>query len=114
MSLSVAKDLECKIAAWLDAHGNKIELDINEGLDVPSNWEVYPQTRMSSFNEGVRIETYENGPLRVNVFTRFFAIYGHQEQKTPIMDKPADEGTYLQLRRDIEGIIRLDMPLVFE
>ncbi|CAF5031349.1 unnamed protein product, partial [Rotaria sp. Silwood1] len=31
MSLSVAKELECKIAAWLDAHGNKIELDINEG-----------------------------------------------------------------------------------
>ncbi|CAF0933432.1 unnamed protein product [Rotaria sordida] len=167
MSSSVAKDLEKKIVAWLDAHGNKIELNINEGelkqctptmftcstpqtfisisfkhpilkdkvnleelqrnfsfialnqlslpdLDVPSNWEVQPQTSMSSFDEGVTIEAYENGRLRVTIVTQFFAIDGQQEQRNPTMDKQADEGTYFQVRRDIKGTIKLDMPLVFE
>ncbi|CAF2892960.1 unnamed protein product [Rotaria sp. Silwood2] len=167
MSTTVANDLEKKIVNWLDAHGNRFELDIYEGslrpltptiythsssgtsisigfknplqqdtvdleelrrnfsfialdrlpladLDVPSNWQVYPQTPVSSFDEGVHIDAYENNRLRMTISTRFFAIYGSQKQEHPIMDKAADEGTYLQVRRDIEGVIKLDLPLVIE
>ncbi|CAF3325825.1 unnamed protein product [Rotaria socialis] len=151
MSSTVANDLENKIIPWLNAHGNKIELNISEGsfqqltptiythtspgtyiklqqnfsyialnklplpgLDVPSNWEVYPQTPMSSFREGVQIDEYENHRLHLTISTRFFAIYGHEIQEHPIMDKSAEEGTYLQVRHDIEGFIKVNLPLMIE
>ncbi|CAF1673265.1 unnamed protein product [Rotaria magnacalcarata] len=84
------------------------------GLDVPSGWKVYPQTPMSSFDEGVRIDAYENHRLHLTISTRFFAIYGNKIEEHPIMDKPAEEGTYLQVRRDIEGFIKVNLPLMIE
>ncbi|CAF3410236.1 unnamed protein product [Rotaria sp. Silwood2] len=84
------------------------------GLDVPSNWQVYPQTPVSSFDEGVHIDAYENNRLRMTIVTSFFAIYGSQKQEHPIMDKAAEEGTYVQVRRDFEGVIKLDLTLAIE
>ncbi|CAF3637392.1 unnamed protein product [Rotaria sp. Silwood1] len=45
------------------------------GLDVPSNWEVYPQTPVSSFDEGVHISAYENGRLRMIISTYYARYY---------------------------------------
>ncbi|CAF2390654.1 unnamed protein product [Rotaria sp. Silwood2] len=86
------------------------------GLDgVPSQWQIYPQTPISSFSEGVTLEQYNSNTqiLQLNVQTRFFAIYGNIPQNPPIACAPAPKGTYLQVRRDIQGIIKLKAKLVF-
>ena len=82
---------------------------------VPSTWKIYPQTSMSSFSEGVTLEQYDPNTqvLRLTVQTQFFAIYGNIPQKHPIADAPAPKGTYLQVRRDIEGLIKINAKLVF-
>ena len=160
-----------RIESWLDAHQNKIDLDLtstpiefkqhsdtlftgsrdqvaitlgfSEGgiqtehsldqlrsafsfiaLDrlpvpglqgVPSQWQIYPQTPMSSFTEGVTLEKYDPTTqiLQLRVQTQFFAIYGTVPQKHPLADAPSPRGTYLQVRRDIQGDIRVQAKLVF-
>jgi hypothetical protein len=86
------------------------------GLDgIPSQWEIYPQTPMSSFSEGVTFEQYDSNTqmLQLNVETRFFAIYGSVPQIPRMACAPAPKGTYLQVRRDIQGVIKLRAKLVF-
>ena len=82
---------------------------------VPSQWQLYPQTPMSSFSEGVNIEQYDPNTqiLQLKIQTDFFAIYGRVPQEFPIMDAPSPKGTYLQVRRDIQGVIHLRAKLVF-
>ncbi len=74
---------------------------------VPSQWQIYPETRISSFSEGVTFEQYDSNTqiLQLTVQTRFFAIYGEVPQEL--------KGTYLQVRRDIQGVIKLRAKLVF-
>ncbi|CAF2041816.1 unnamed protein product [Rotaria magnacalcarata] len=86
------------------------------GLDgVPSQWQIYPQTPISSFSEGVTLEQYDPNTqiLKLSVQTGFFAIYGSVPQKHLIADARAPKGTYLQVRRDIQGVIKLNAKLVF-
>jgi hypothetical protein len=86
------------------------------GLDgVPSQWQIYPQTPISSFSEGVTLEQYDPNTqvLQLTVKTNFFAIYGTVPQQHPIACGRAPKGTYLQVRRDIEGIIKINAKLVF-
>lgn len=86
------------------------------GLDgVPSQWEIYPQTPVSSFSEGVTLEQYDASTqvLQVNVQTKFFAIMGSLPQDNRIACGRAPKGTYLQVRRDIQGSIKLRAKLVF-
>jgi hypothetical protein len=86
------------------------------GLDgVPSQWNIYPQTPISSFSEGVTLEQYNSNTqiLQLKIETQFFAIYGTIPQKNPIMCGSAPKGTYLQVRRDIQGVIQLHAKLVF-
>jgi hypothetical protein len=145
--------IKSRIESWLDAHNNKIELDLTgddidaqqyvgmgfsdedaasgdtldkirsrfeyialNHLPVPgiqeiaSNWDIYPQTPLSSFSEGVTFDKYDANTqsLYLTVNTRFFAIYGSKHLTGPRMAcAPSPPGTYLQVRRDIEGIIRL-------
>jgi hypothetical protein len=145
--------IKSHIETWLDAHNNKIELNLtgddidvqqyvgigfsDEGIasgdsldkirsrfnyialnhlpvpglhDIASNWDIYPQTPVSSFSEGVTFDKYDPNTqsLYLTVNTRFFAIYGSKHQTGPRMAcAPSPPGTYLQVRRDIEGIIRL-------
>ena len=82
---------------------------------VPAQWEIYPQTPISSFSEGVTFESYDpqTQVLAVRVQTNFFAIYGRIPQEHPIADRGAPAGTYLQVRRDIQGDIRVHAKLVF-
>jgi hypothetical protein len=86
------------------------------GLDgIPTQWKIYPQTPMSSFSEGVTLEQYDPNTqiLQLTVQTKFFAIYGTIPQKYPIADAPSPKGTYLQVRRDIQGVIQLRAQLIF-
>lgn len=86
------------------------------GLEgVPSQWILHPQTPMSSFSEGVTIEQYDPNTqvLQMKIDTNFFAIYGSVPQQFMIADAPAPKGTYLQVRRDIQGIIHVRGKLVF-
>jgi hypothetical protein len=76
---------------------------------IPSQWEVYPQTPMSSFSEGITLDQYDPNTqiLKLTVQTKFFAIYGNIPQVPMLCDAPAPEGTYLQVRRDIQGAIKI-------
>jgi hypothetical protein len=82
---------------------------------VPSKWEIYPQTPVSSFSEGVTLEQYDPSTqiLQLNIQTSFFAIMGNLPQENRIACGPAPKGTYLQVRRDIQGAIKLRAKLVF-
>ncbi len=76
-------------------------------LPVPgvkaTGWETRLQTRFSSFKEGVTLESWQDGVLRLRVVTEFFAAYG---RRTDILI-PADAGmpknTYFQVRRPIKA-----------
>jgi hypothetical protein len=87
------------------------------GLDgVPPQWQIYPQTPMSSFSEGVTLEQYDSNTqiLQLNIQTTFFAIYGRVPQEHQMACGPAPKGTYLQVRRDIQGVINLRAKLIFD
>ncbi|UJR10702.1 hypothetical protein I4U23_014895 [Adineta vaga] len=83
---------------------------------IPSQWDIYPQTPMSSFSEGVTFEQYDPSTqiLQLNIETRFFAFYGRIPQEHYIADAGLPKGTCLQLRRDFEGSIKLRAKLHFE
>lgn len=83
---------------------------------VPAHWEIYPQTPMSSFSEGVSFESYDaqSQILALRVLTTFFAIYGRVPQKHPIADRASAPGTYLQVRREIQADIKISAKLVFD
>jgi hypothetical protein len=86
------------------------------GLDgIPSHWQIYPQTPISSFSEGVTFEQYDPNTqiLKLIIRTGFFAIYGDNPTQPRMADAPAPKGTYLQVRRDIQGDIKLRAKLVF-
>jgi hypothetical protein len=86
------------------------------GLDgVPSQWQIYPQTPVSSFSEGVTLKQYDSNTqiLQLKIETRFFAIYGSVPQENLIACAPSPKGTYLHVERDIQGVIKLRAKLVF-
>ena len=85
------------------------------GLDgIPSEWQIYPQTPSSSISEGVTLEQYDASTqvLKLVIRTQFFAIYGHLPQ-TIVICGPSPRGTYLQVRRNIQGTIKLNAKLDF-
>ncbi len=87
------------------------------GLDgIPPQWQIYPQTPMSSFSEGITLEQYDSNTqiLKLNIQTTFFAIYGRVPQEHQMACAPAPKGTYLQVRRDIQGVINLRAKLIFD
>ena len=87
------------------------------GLDgIPPQWEVHPQTRWSSFPEGITLNHYDPNThiLKFTVQTNFFAICGYIPQVPSILDAPAPKGTHLQVRRDIQGVIKIAARLIFE
>jgi hypothetical protein len=92
---------------------NKLPVPGLEG--VPPKWEIYPQTPISSFSEGVTFENYDTHTqiLQFTVQTSFFAIYGRLPQKNPVACAPSPKGTYLQVREDIQGHIKIRAKLVF-
>ena len=81
------------------------------GFKYPYGWDIYPQTPVSNLKHGIKIISFQNGRLHLKVETRFFAIYG----KMGGLRVPADAaiGTSFEVRKDIYGLIDVNMPLVF-
>ncbi|CAF0945247.1 unnamed protein product [Adineta ricciae] len=82
---------------------------------IPSEWDVYPQTPMSSFSDGVRFEHYDPASqiLKLDIETNFFAIYGQLPQQHYMADASLPKGSYFQVRRDIQASIKLHAKLNF-
>ena len=86
------------------------------GFDCPPDWEICPQTPVSSFKEGVKIVSYENERLHYVIDTKFFSISGHLKGPwfTPGgCNPPPPPGSYFSIEENIRGIINVDMPLKF-
>ena len=64
MSSTVANDLENKIIQWLNAHGNKIELNISEG-----SFEQYTPTIYGHTSPGTYISIGFKQPLQKGLAT---------------------------------------------
>ena len=161
--------IKSRINSWLDAHQNKLDLDLtNEsiefkqhhdnlftshgnvcvtlgfkdgratknstieqlrsnfnfitldtlpvpGLDgIPSEWRILPRTPSSHVSEGVTLEQYDPSTqvLKLVIRTQFFAIYGHTPQAI-VSCGSSPKGTYLQVRCNIQGTIKLNAKLDF-
>ncbi|CAB4021980.1 Hypothetical predicted protein [Paramuricea clavata] len=82
------------------------------GFNYPYGWDIYPQTPSSSFKDGVTIVSYQNGRLHFKVNTSFFAVYGRLRHVYVPPDASTPKYAYFQVRRDINGLIDVNMPLV--
>jgi hypothetical protein len=80
------------------------------GLVAPG-WEVFPQTPVSSFRDGVELVSLEQGVLKIHVQTNFFAIYGRNPSVPLASDAPAPKDAYFQLREKLLLDLTLSAPL---
>lgn len=83
------------------------------GFQYPLGWDIYPLTPVSSFKDGVTIASYQNGRLHFKVDTRFFAIYGITKGLILPEDASTPKYAYFQVRKDIHGLIDVDMTPLF-
>jgi ecotin len=81
-------------------------------LPVPGikavNWETRLQTPVSSFKDGVTLESWKDGVLRVRVQTEFFAAGGHRTDIIVPADAPMQKGTYFQIRTPIKADLLIE------
>lgn len=93
---------------------NFIALDrlVLPGLHVPG-WQVTPRTPMSSFREGVTIEDFREGKIKIRVQTRFFAIGGRKMTAAcePVPDEALPPTCFFEVRRDLPGTVTIELPL---
>mgnify|MGYP002803563171 CR=1 FL=1 len=82
------------------------------GFIYPFGWDIYPQTPTSSFKEGVKIVSYDNGIIHYKVDTTFFAIYGVMRGLKIPADAAIPRYARFQVRRNIHGLIDVNMPLL--
>ena len=82
------------------------------GFRYPNGWDIYPMTPMSSFKDGVEIISYQNGRIHFKVDTSFFAVYGIMRDLKIPADASAPRNTYFKVRRNIHGLIDVNMPLL--
>lgn len=68
-----------------------------------TNWETRLQTPRSSFKEGVTLESWKDGVLRIRVQTEFFAAYGRRTDIRIPADARMPKGTYFQIRQPIKA-----------
>ena len=71
-------------------------------------WETRLQTPRSSFNEGVMIESWKDGVIRVRVHTEFFAAYGRRTDILVPADAAMTQGTYFQIRKPIKADLLIE------
>jgi hypothetical protein len=72
------------------------------GIDA-KHWETRLRTPRSSFREGVTIESWEAGVIKLRVRTEFFAAGGRRTDILVPADAGMPEGTYFQIRRPIRA-----------
>jgi hypothetical protein len=80
------------------------------GIQSPG-WETRLLTPVSSFTEGVTLESWENGVLTVRVRTRFFAVNGTQTGLILPADAPMPLDSYFQIRQAVEADLRFSVQL---
>lgn len=83
------------------------------GLELPG-WEVRPQTPTSSFKKGMEILAYDNGKIKLQVRTKFFALYGRDPSNLVPADASAPSGSYFQIRKKFPLDLTLEAPFVFK
>jgi hypothetical protein len=66
-------------------------------------WQTTLQTPVSSFTDGVTIESWTKGVLRIRVKTKFFAIYGYRTDISMPADAPMPESGYFQIPKSISA-----------
>ncbi len=78
------------------------------GFDIPSNWQIYPQTPNSSFSDGVTFNSYDSTThtLDITINTSFFCVHGSMIKRR-LIPGSAPKGTYFQVRRSIEGHVNI-------
>ena len=72
------------------------------GVRAPG-WETRLQTPRSSFREGVTLESWQDGVLRLRVRTTFFAVYGRRTDLEVPADAAMPPGSFFQMRRPIRA-----------
>ncbi len=73
-----------------------------------ANWDTRLMTPVSSFKEGVTLESWNDGVLRVRVQSSFFAAAGNRTDLILPMDTAMPEGTYFQIRRPIKADLLIE------
>uniref|UniRef100_A0A1X7UKS9 Uncharacterized protein n=1 Tax=Amphimedon queenslandica TaxID=400682 RepID=A0A1X7UKS9_AMPQE len=88
------------------------------GFNTPRGWAIVPQTAMSSFKEGVKIISYENGHIVYTIETEFFSIYGSMPGKEPPCGLPAAPGTFFRLEfeenKKLKCVMKVDMAISYK
>ncbi len=89
----------------------------------PNGWHIYPVTPSSSFKNGVKIISYQSGRIHFKVdILRFlrsfdFTVYVFDGLMIGGLKLPADallpSFAHFEVRRNIHGLIDINMPLVF-
>ncbi len=71
-------------------------------------WETQLQTPRSSFRQGVSIESWKDGVLRVRVQTQFFAINARRTDILVPADAAMPKASFFQIRRPIRADLRIE------
>lgn len=82
------------------------------GLDLPG-WDVRLQTPTSSIRDGVDVVSYANGNIKLQVKTKFFAIYGRDPSVLVPADAPSPPGSYFQIRKNVPLDLTVEAPFTF-
>jgi len=67
------------------------------------HWQIEAQTPSSSISEGLTVLAVGPGLLKLEIKTRFFALYGRDMRAVPAADAPLREDSYFQIRQSFSG-----------
>jgi len=73
-----------------------------------SGWEILLRTPRSAVTEGVTIESWEDGVLRIRVRTEFHAIWGRRTDMVLPEDAGMPEGTFFNVRSPVKADLVID------
>ena len=76
------------------------------------NWATQLQTPTSSFKDGVTLESWKDGVLRLRVKTSFFAASGRRMDVRVPADAPMPQDTYFQIRKSISADLLIEGQLL--
>lgn len=67
------------------------------------HWQIEAQTPSSSISEGLTVLAVGPGLLKLEIKTRFFALYGRDVRAVPAADEPSPDNSYFQIRQSFPG-----------
>lgn len=75
------------------------------------NWETRLMTPVSSFKDGVILESWKDGVLRLRVTTRFFAASGRRLDVEVPADAAMPPDSYFMIRQPVQGELVVEVKL---